>query len=484
MVEVVHRPVEDHEVPLGIDVAGGAPGDLREIVDVHVRADDDDRLRQHHEAHAPERRHHLARVARVALLDRHDHEVLEDTLGRHVDVDDLGQQEPDDGHEQALGRLAEPVVLLRRPTDDRRRVDRPGAARDRRQVEDGILAGQRVVAGVVTEGAFEPALAGIHVALEHDLGLRGHLEVDGPARDHLHAAPAEPAREDDLVHGRWQRRRRRVDQRGIAAEGDRDGHAVCWSGVPGAGALRGWRAVGTAWLRCVRHHALVLGATLVGLPVHAEGPVVEHLEAVHADVARARLRVPGEHTRQRDVAAAVLGPAAQHRQARERCALGLDHLLARGVGHAPGPRLHEVEERAELPEPLGERAGQLHVEELGDALAELVQGPDAERQRQPVGRAEGVDEYRHVGALDALEEERQVPVGRALRDAIGDLGDLEVARDRDGHAAETPGLLEAGDELPEIAERAHSRIALTRGRRRRRASPPRRGRRGSGRRGR
>src|SRR6266404_5911172 len=32
VIEVVHRPFEDHEVAPGIDVAGGAPGDLREVV--------------------------------------------------------------------------------------------------------------------------------------------------------------------------------------------------------------------------------------------------------------------------------------------------------------------------------------------------------------------------------------------------------------------------------------------------------------------
>src|SRR5207253_529929 len=278
----------------------------------------------------------------------------------------------------------------------------------------------RVVARVVAEGALEAALAGVHVALEHDLGLGRRLEVDRPARHHLDAPPAEPAREDNLVHARRQRRAGRVDQRGIAAEGDRDGHhfsgvpgagadrgwragGAVWlrrSGVPGAGADRGWRAGGAVWLRrsgvpgagadcgwpaggavwlrpskfiC---EALVLGAALVGLPVHAEGPIVEDLEPVHPDVARAGARVPGEHARQRDVAAAVLGPAAEHR---------------------------------------------------------------------------------HVGALNALEEERHVPLARPLRDAIGDLRDLEVARDGDGHPAEAPGLLEAGDELPEVAERAHSR---------------------------
>src|SRR3989441_12164053 len=87
----------------------------------------------------------------------------------------------------------------------------------------------------------------------------------------------------------------------------------------------------------------------------------------------------------------------------------------------------------------------------------LVQMADAERYRQPVGRAEGVDEHRHVEALDALEEERHVPLAWALRDAIGDLRDLEVARDGDGHPAEAPGLLEAGGGPPEGAKRAPSR---------------------------
>src|SRR2546422_8442938 len=43
-------------------------------------------------------------------------------------------------------------VFFRRAADDRRRIDRSRAARDRRQVEDGVLAGERVEARVVAEG--------------------------------------------------------------------------------------------------------------------------------------------------------------------------------------------------------------------------------------------------------------------------------------------------------------------------------------------
>ena len=87
-----------------------------------------------------------------------------------------------DRQEDALGRLAEPVVLLRRAPDDGGRIDRPRAPRDRREVEHGVVAGQRVVAGVVAERALEPLLGGVDVALQHDLGLRRHLEVDRAAR--------------------------------------------------------------------------------------------------------------------------------------------------------------------------------------------------------------------------------------------------------------------------------------------------------------
>ena len=73
----------------------------------------------------------------------------------------------------------------------------------------------------------------------------------------------------------------------------------------------------------------------------------------------------------------------------------------------------------------------------------------------PVLGAEGIHEHRHVEALDALEQQRHVAVGRALRDAVGDLGDLQIARDGRRHPLEPPVLLEMVDELAEVGE-AHS----------------------------
>jgi hypothetical protein len=224
VIEVVHRPLDDHEVAPGIDVAGGAPGHLGQVVDVHVLADDHDGLGEHHQAHAPERGHDLARLAGVALADRDDHEIVEDSFRRHVDVHDLGQHKLDERDEQALGGLAEPVVLLRWAADDRRRIDGPRAPGEGREMKDRVVASQRIVARVVAERSLEAPLRRVDVAFEHDLGIGRHLDVDRAAADELDGASAQPAREDDLVHPGRQRRRRRVDHGRVAAEDDGHGH--------------------------------------------------------------------------------------------------------------------------------------------------------------------------------------------------------------------------------------------------------------------
>src|SRR5262249_23001740 len=121
--------------------------------------------------------------------------------------------------------------------------------------ERGIRGRGGVVAGVIAEGPLDPPLRRVHRPLEHDLGVGGHLHVDGLRRDHGHARPAQPAREHHLVDARRQRRRGGIDARRIAAQ--RDGH---FHGPP-----------------TLLSHALVLGGALVDLPVHSQRTVVEDL---------------------------------------------------------------------------------------------------------------------------------------------------------------------------------------------------------------
>ena len=61
----------------------------------------------------------------------------------------------------------------------------------------------------------------------------------------------------------------------------------------------------------------MFGADFVHLPVHAGRALIEHLHAIHADIALARVRIVRKDQRQRDIAPAVLRPAVQDRQVAE-----------------------------------------------------------------------------------------------------------------------------------------------------------------------
>ena len=63
-----------------------------------------------------------------------------------------------------------------------------------RDAEDRERLGVRVVARVVAERALDPDVVLRDAALEDDLGVRGHLEVDGLAANELDRLAAQEAR--------------------------------------------------------------------------------------------------------------------------------------------------------------------------------------------------------------------------------------------------------------------------------------------------
>ena len=265
--------------------------------------------------------HHLLRVPGEALADRDDRAVVERAGDGQVVVDDLRHAHPDRGQEDALGRLAEPRVLLRRLADDDRRVDRVAPHRERRHVEDGERLGRRVVAGVVAERALGGEVALLDVALEHDLRVRGDLDVDRLRPARARPASLEEAGEHELVDVLRQRRRSRVRAHGIEPERDRD-------------------------LEPPVREQVVRAAVLVDLPVHQRRPPVDLLHPVHADVARAGLRVVRDHRRQRDERRRVAGPAALDRQEVEVDVVAREHdVVRRAAAHGLRPR---VGDRLEL----------------------------------------------------------------------------------------------------------------------------------------
>jgi len=60
---------------------------------------------------------------------------------------------------------------------------------DAGEVEDRVVVGEGVEAGVVAEGAFAAEFAEFDVALEDDFGVGGDFEVDGFALDDFDGLP-------------------------------------------------------------------------------------------------------------------------------------------------------------------------------------------------------------------------------------------------------------------------------------------------------
>src|SRR3954469_2039913 len=89
VVEVVERPLADHDVPLRVDVGTDVEHDRAVVVHVDVRVDDDDALREAEHPEAPDRVHDLLRVAGERLLDGDDAEVVKRAGDGQVVVDDL-----------------------------------------------------------------------------------------------------------------------------------------------------------------------------------------------------------------------------------------------------------------------------------------------------------------------------------------------------------------------------------------------------------
>ncbi len=215
---MVDRALDDGQVAGVVGVAERPPGDLVQVVHVAVRVDDHDQLGQRHHVGAPDGVHHLLRVLGVLLVDRDDRAVVEAARLGQVVVHDVRDDDLQQRQEEPLGGPAQRAVLGRRPADDDRLEQRPLAHRHAvdGQRREGLLRG--VEAGVVAERALGQHLAGLQPALQHDLGVRGHLERHGLAVDHLDPLALRGIRRTGTrrcrrAAGRWRRTSRRAGSR-------------------------------------------------------------------------------------------------------------------------------------------------------------------------------------------------------------------------------------------------------------------------------
>src|SRR6266496_4676864 len=86
MVEHVDRPHGEPHVALRVDVVQRHPPRLLGIAHVDVLVQHDDHLGERHEPLPPQPVHHFVGLPGILFVDAHEHEVVKDPLGRHVQV--------------------------------------------------------------------------------------------------------------------------------------------------------------------------------------------------------------------------------------------------------------------------------------------------------------------------------------------------------------------------------------------------------------
>ena len=153
-------------------------------------------------------------------------------------------------------------------------------------------------------------------------------------------------------------------------------------------------------------------AHLVALPVHRQSVRSQYLHPVHADIANAPCRVGRDHHRKGDVPSAVTRPGGEERNAAQIDVLiSLDHLLTgRTTALLPGRELADLRQPGQHRQLAEQSLGHLEIQHFRNALADLVEVGDPERQVHPADRAEQVDGDRLRAApavveQDMLEEE-------------------------------------------------------------------------------
>ena len=287
---------------------------------------------------------------------------------------------------------------------------------DGRDVKDGVIVRQGIPARVIAEGPLFPQLAGVQVALHHDVRIRGNLHVHRLALHQFGALSPQKTGEVQLVNRRRKRRARRVDVDGVSAQGNRHLHA---------------RAHFGAFLKILR-------PVVMKVHVHARGRLVEKLHAVKPYVSSASPRVSRVDVPEGDVASRVLGPALDGGNRKEVRVFGLHDLLALGRAHRLGRERCEARELGQHLHLRDDALGRLDFEQFRHLVGHRIHAFYTESQLHALVGGVGVDEDGNVELLAAWADGFFEQKGGAavLHRAIGDLGDLEFHVHRNLDAAQ------------------------------------------------
>ncbi len=290
--------------------------------------------------------------------------------------------------------------------DHRRREDRVAPVQQGATAEDRIVVLERVVPVVIAERAFRCALVRGHLADQHELGVGGDRKRTGGVVRHRELAAQHQRGQQKLGHVLRQRRDRGQDERGRPAEND----------------------VHRQRLGARLRHGVVEAASLADLPVHAGPGRVMDLDAVHAEIAAARLRMLGVDEGEREERTAVAGPGGEGGKP-VQVGGRLDRLEHRPRASAPQAHLGERAEGAALAPEFRPRGRHEPLRHRRDR-AHQVTGARPERHLDPLRGAEQIG-HDGIGRIaDPGEEEGGPPGGDHTPMHLGDL-EARIHRRRD-----------------------------------------------------
>lgn len=439
VVELVYGATGVEGVAAGVAVGTNSEEDFAEIVDIDIFIEDVHELGETESTEAPDGVHDFVCMAGIFLLDFDEGDVVEGGFDGEVHVHDFGDGELDHGEENSFDGFAHPSVFHGRLPDDGGGVDGFFAHCDGGDVKDRELSGEAVVAGVVTEGAFELAFVGVDIAFDDEFAVGGDFDVYGFAFDGLDAFSAEESGEEDFVNSRGEGGDGGEVVDGVSAEADGDFDAF----LLGSGVFH------------------VAHSGFVHLPVHAAGVFAVELNAVHANVAFASVGIVGEDEGEGDEGATVFGPAGEDwKFCQVDIVAGEDDFLAECVFDRFGGSVFEFEKFGKGFESFGGAVGDFWFEEGGDAFGVLFIIVAGKGEGHPFAGAHGIDGNgigvgmcalgpggrvdagviedsglgvwgsESVGGADGVLEEEGGALG--FHDSICDFGDFEVGGERFG----------------------------------------------------
>jgi len=220
----------------------------------------------------------------------------------------------------------------------------------------------------------------------------------------------------------------------------------------------------------------VFGGYFLSLPVRSSRGGIVDLEAIHSDVAFARVGVAGDDARESDEASRVLRPALQDGEVKEGKLIALDDFFAGAGGDGLGKKLSGFGEEWEHFEFVEEALRGFEIHEDADAVGEFVERIHAQRQLHAGFGAELVDKNLGAGVVFYVLKEKGgatgtvqsvVPRSRSrsetwsthffvphvhLADAVGNFGDFKDGINFGSDTFEFAGAVEGGDPLAKIIE--------------------------------